>query len=456
MSRFLYLDCFSGISGDMAVGALCDLGVETAAVEAELRKLSLGKTHFRFERQIRQGINGLKFLVQEEEKAQAHTSHEQIRDLIGSSALSDFVRQRALAIFKRIALAEAKIHGVAIETVSFHEVGAIDSIADIVAACVALEVLGRPRLMVSPLREGRGWVDCAHGRFPLPAPATLEILRGTTLEQVDEPWESITPTGAAIAREFAESFGAMPRMEIECIGYGIGTRDLEVRPNVLRAVLGHLAPSSVNEIDSDTIIEIETNLDDLSPELTGAAMEHLLALGALDVTFTPVQMKKGRPGVQISVLCEPDLEQKIVHALLTETSAFGVRRNEKRRYKLERRFEKVETPFGEIVVKVGLLERRDCPGRARVRKFPRRGRAGQSTLASCPSGGVGGLQTAAATNYRSHSLTPPVAGFGDPGSATRERRSLPIHYPTAVTDPGYNCALTSRACVRHQRRSMFQ
>ena len=198
-----------------------------------------------------------------------------------------------------------------VETVGFHEVGAIDSIADIVGACIALEALGRPRVVVSPLREGRGWIDCAHGRFPLPAPATLEILRGVELELVDESWESITPTGAAIAREFAESFGPMPRMEIEKIGYGIGTRDLKERPNVLRAILGRAAESAPNDYETDTIIEIETNLDDLSPEITGAVMERLLALGALDVTLTPVQMKKNRPGVQLSVLCEPALEAKM-------------------------------------------------------------------------------------------------------------------------------------------------
>ncbi|MBA2433541.1 MAG: nickel pincer cofactor biosynthesis protein LarC [Chthoniobacterales bacterium] len=275
--------------------------------------------------------------------------------MIGSSALSDFVRQKALAVFERVALAEAKIHGVPLETVGFHEVGAIDSIADIVGACVALEVLGRPRVIVSPLREGRGWIDCAHGRFPLPSPATLEILRGIELELVDESWESITPTGAAIAREFAESFGPMPRMEIEKIGYGIGTRDLQERPNVLRAVLGRATETAPNEYETDTIIEIETNLDDLSPELTGAAMERLLALGALDVTLTPVQMKKNRPGVRFSVLCEPALESQIVRSILRETSAFGVRRSEKRRYKLERRFEKVQTAFGEITLKLGLL-----------------------------------------------------------------------------------------------------
>ncbi len=355
MTRILYLDCFSGISGDMTVGALCDLGVEPGKLEAELGKLSLGEMELRFERQSRQGINGVKFSVHEQGHVHGRR-HDQIRELIGGSRLSDFVRQRALAIFERIAIAEAKIHGVPVESVGFHEVGAIDSIADIVAVCVALEELGQPRVIVSPLREGRGWIDCAHGRFPLPAPATLEILRGVELELVDEPWESITPTGAAIARDFAESFGPMPRMEIEQIGYGIGTRELKERPNVLRAVLGRATETAPNDYETDAIVEIETNLDDFSPELAGAALERLLALGALDVTLTPVQMKKNRPGVRLSVLCEPALETKIVHLLLTETSAFGVRRSEKRRYKLERRFEQVQTAFGEITLKLGLLQ----------------------------------------------------------------------------------------------------
>ncbi len=355
MARTLYLDCFSGLSGDMLVGALCDLGVEPATIERELRKLrSLGATPLRFERQSRQGISGIKFTVDEAAApAHDHTHYREIRELIGGSALSDFVRQKALAIFERIAVAEGKIHDVELQAVAFHEVGALDSIADIVGACVALEALGQPRVLCAPLREGRGWIDCAHGRFPLPAPATLEILRGIALEQVDENWESITPTGAAIARESAESFGPMPRMEIERIGYGIGRRDLAVRPNVLRAVLGRAVAES---FATDSIVEIETNLDDLSPELTGAVMEKLLALGALDVTLTPVQMKKNRPGVQLSVLCEPALEQKVVHLILTETSAFGVRRSEKQRYKLERRFEQVTTLYGEVTLKLGLLD----------------------------------------------------------------------------------------------------
>jgi len=357
MTRTLYLDCFSGISGDMTVGALCDLGVGPGRIEAGLRKLSLGKTRIRFERQSRQGISGMKFLVEEPARISEHrhTHYREIRDLISRSDLSEFVRQKSLAIFERVAVAEAKIHGVAIESVIFHEVGAIDSIADIVGAGLALEELGCPRVLASSLREGRGWSECAHGRYPLPAPATLEILRGIAIEQVEEPWESITPTGAAIVRELAESFGPMPSMEIERIGYGVGTRDLTERPNVLRAVLGYAATSAPNEFATDTIVEIETNLDDLSPELTGAAMERMLALGALDVTLAPVQMKKDRPGVHLSVLCEPALEARLVRVLLTETSAFGVRRSEKRRYKLERRFEKVTTRLGDITIKLGVL-----------------------------------------------------------------------------------------------------
>lgn len=355
MDRMIYLDCFSGISGDMTVGALCDLGVEASILEIELQKLSLGGVT-RLERQSRQGISGLKFVVTGgDDERHAHTHYREIRERLERSGLSNFVRQKALAVFARIAEAEAKIHGVAVEAVAFHEVGAVDSIADIVGACVALEALGSPRVIASPLREGRGWIDCAHGRFPLPAPATLEILRGVTIEQADESWESITPTGAALAREFAEAFGPMPPMAIERVGYGVGTRDLPSRPNLLRAVLGHPAATSPNELESDTVVEIETNLDDLSPELTGLAVERLFALGALDVTLTPMLMKKQRPGVQLSVLCAPAQERKLVEAILRETSAFGVRRSEKRRYKLERRFQKVQTPFGEVEVKLGLM-----------------------------------------------------------------------------------------------------
>ena len=299
--KTLFLDCFSGISGDMTVGALVDLGVKPSTLEWELSKLDLGDFHMHFAREQRQQIEGVKFGIHEgaththaqDEPAHEHQhccghdhdhdhgpahhepaepdhshahehahdhdqgtevhdhehehhhhahgrSHGQIRALIEASELSPFVKKHALGIFQRIAVAEGKIHGMPAADVTFHEVGALDSIADIVCACVGLEALGVEKVFVSSLHEGRGTIECAHGTFPLPAPATLEILVGIPLSQIDEPHELITPTGAAIVAEFGASFGPMPRMKSEKIGYGVGTRHLDSRPNVLRAVLGEL------------------------------------------------------------------------------------------------------------------------------------------------------------------------------------------------------------------------
>ena len=315
--KILFLDCFSGISGDMTVGALVDLGVKPSTLEWELSKLDLGDFHMHFEREQRQNIEGVKFGIHEgaththaqdehehheccghehghehhahthepehehaheheghahahgeheehghphahehthdeahdhDHGAEVHThehhdhgrSHSQIRALIEASGLSPFVKAHALGIFRRIAVAEGKIHGQPPDDVTFHEVGALDSIADIVCACVGLEALGVEKVFISSLHDGRGTIECAHGTFPLPAPATMEILTGIPLGQIDEPHELITPTGAAIAAEFGAAFGPMPKMKTEKIGYGIGTRHLASRPNVLRAVLGEL------------------------------------------------------------------------------------------------------------------------------------------------------------------------------------------------------------------------
>ena len=300
--KVLYLDCISGISGDMTVGALVDLGVKPSTLEWELSKLDLGDFHMHFERAQRQHLEGVKFGIHEgaththdqdehehghdcghdheheehsheghshgeheqthehetqgtheshgsHEHEHAHDhdhdhehgrSHREIREMLEHSELSPFVKKRALAIFQRIAIAEGKIHGMPPEDVTFHEVGALDSIADIVLTCVGIEALGVERVLVSALNDGHGTIECAHGTFPLPAPATLEILHGIPLGQLDEPHELITPTGAAIVAEFGESFGLMPRISSERIGYGVGTRELASRPNVLRAVLGTL------------------------------------------------------------------------------------------------------------------------------------------------------------------------------------------------------------------------
>lgn len=399
--KVLYLDCISGISGDMTVGALTDLGVKPSTFEWELSKLDIGDFHMHFERKQSQGIEGVKFGIHEgaththaqDEESHGHEhrhhehgeecsheshgsqeshghghghehhhhgheethgrTHAEIRALIGKSDLTDFVKKHALGIFQRIAVAEGKIHGVAPEKVAFHEIGALDSIADIVLACVGIEQLGVEKIFVSPLGEGRGWIECAHGKFPIPSPATLEILAGIPLSQIDEEFEFITPTGAAIVAEFGASFGLMPQIKVEKIGYGLGTRQLPHRPNVLRAVIGEIDEKS-GGYETDTITRIETNIDDLSPEITGAAMDKLFAAGALDVFFTSIQMKKNRPAIQLTALCENADVPKIADLIFAETTSFGVRMDQVSRLKLDRKFETVKTEFGEVTVKLGL------------------------------------------------------------------------------------------------------
>jgi uncharacterized protein (TIGR00299 family) protein len=253
------------------------------------------------------------------------------------------------------------------EKVHFHEVGAVDSIVDIVGACIVLELLGKPRVLAAPVVEGTGWVDCAHGRFPVPAPATLAILgaRGIGVTQCAEPHELVTPTGAALLAEFVESFGPMQNLVAGKIGFGLGTRDNQTQPNVLRAVLGgeskvHSPKSTVKTTgnrnwETDTIAVLETNLDDVSGEILGHFVEAALAAGALDVFYTPIQMKKNRPGVLLTVLCAETDADKFSEMILRETSAFGVRRTMAERRKLRREFSKVKTPFGEVTLKIGRL-----------------------------------------------------------------------------------------------------
>src|SRR5947208_756680 len=293
----------------------------------------------------------------------------QIKELIQRSALSDWVKLKSIAVFHRIAVAEGKIHGLPPEQVHFHEVGAVDSIMDIVGACVALELLGKPRVLAAPVVEGAGFVDCAHGRFPLPAPATLAILgaRGVGVTQCDEPHELVTPTGAALLAEFVESFGPMQALVAARIGYGLGTRDNRTRPNVLRAVLGgmndstfHLQRSTSNaqghDWETDTVVVVETNLDDINAEILGHFVERAFAEGALDVFHTPIQMKKNRPGILLTVLCAYADADKFSELMLRETSAFGVRRYTTERRKLKREFATVKTAYGKVTVKVGKLD----------------------------------------------------------------------------------------------------
>ena len=393
--QILYFDCFSGISGDMTVGALRDLGVEESIFHNAIAALGLeNEIHVHFERAQRQNISGAKFHVHSHDAhshdahshdahshdahshdahshdahshgAHSHDAHSphhhgrtyrEIRELLERSTLTAEVKVRAQSVFRRVAVAEAKIHGIAVEEIGFHEVGAADSIGDIVAACAGIEALGPVRIEASVLVEGTGWIECAHGRFPLPAPATLEILTGIPIRQVDEAVEFITPTGAALLAEYATRFGPMSEMQIERTGYGVGTRDTPPRPNVLRAILGTSCDHARHdEAETDEISQIETNLDDITPELAGAAMQSLFKAGALDVFFTPAQMKKNRPGFVLTVLCRPELADEMARLLLTETSAFGVRIHSARRQKLRCDFRDVVTPYGPVRIKLGYL-----------------------------------------------------------------------------------------------------
>jgi uncharacterized protein (TIGR00299 family) protein len=394
--KTLYLDLFSGISGDMFIGALIDLGVDARQLEQELGKLALNGYHLHVSRGHKGSIEGVKFDVHLEDEhdhahshththshSSAHTTHAhghshssahghshahehehsrnfaEIKRLLQQSLLSDWVKAKALAVFQRIAVAEGKIHGLPPDQVHFHEVGAVDSIVDIAGACIALELLGKPRVLAGAVVEGNGWIDCAHGRLPIPSPATLAILgaRGIPLTQCDEPHELVTPTGAALLAELVETFGPMRGLVARKIGFGLGTRENRTRPNIVRAILGETAESAgAHDWQTDTIAVLETNLDDISAEILGHFVEQALAAGALDVFHTPIQMKKNRPGVLLTVLCAEAEADQFTELLLRETSSFGVRRYLAERRKLGREFMTVSTPYGEVTVKIGRLD----------------------------------------------------------------------------------------------------
>jgi uncharacterized protein (TIGR00299 family) protein len=315
----------------------------------------------------------IQFVEDHEHHGHTHThEHGQsrnfrdIKKLIRQSALSDWVKQKSIAVFERIAIAEGKIHGQPPEQVHFHEVGAVDSIVDIVGACVALEKLGKPRVLASAVVEGTGWIHCAHGRFPIPAPATLAILgaRGASLTQCNEPHELVTPTGAALLAEFVERFGPMQGLVAEKIGFGLGTRDNQTRPNVLRAILGseskveNTKSKVAHDWESDTVAVVEANLDDINPEILGHFVEKAIDRGALDVFHTPIQMKKNRPGVLLTVLCAAAEADSFAELILRETTSFGVRRHIAERRKLRREFATVRTQHGEVKIKLGKLDGR--------------------------------------------------------------------------------------------------
>lgn len=373
--RIAYFDCFSGISGDMTLGALVDSGVDPAAIRGAVESLGLG-AGLEFEAVRRGGFRATHARVNApHEHAHRHLHHvEAILDKAGLPPRQDELARR---IFRKLGEAEARAHGIDLKKVHFHEVGAIDSIVDIVGAAVGLDLLGVDRIEASPLPPGRGSVTAAHGRMPLPAPGTAELLRGIPLAESTADFEQTTPTGAAILATACERFGPLPAMTIESIGLGAGTADPPGLANVVRLFVGRAATPA----GSDRVWVLETNLDDLPGEVVGHATAQLMAAGALDAFVTPILMKKNRPGVMITVLCDESSIPALEEVLFRETTTLGVRRHAVSRHKLQRKPATVETPFGPVLGKLGWLEGRppqfspeydDCARVARERDVPLR------------------------------------------------------------------------------------
>jgi uncharacterized protein (TIGR00299 family) protein len=353
--KIAYFDCFSGISGDMVLGALADAGAPLERIEAELRKLSVAGWSIAAERVKRKGLAATKVNVTSGEQ-HLHRGLAEILGIIERAGLPERVAARASAIFRRLGEAEAKVHDLPVERVHFHEVGAVDAIVDIVGACAGFELLGLEEFYCSPLNVGGGRVETAHGTLPVPAPATAELLRGAPSYSTGIERELVTPTGAAIVATLCRSFGPMPPMQAQAVGYGAGTAELSAQPNVLRIFVGEAAEKTAGAGFDELVAVIETNVDDMNPQLYGYFAERALAAGALDVFAAPVQMKKGRPGQHVTVLCAPAAANAIVELLFRETTTIGVRITEARRRTLVRESVEVATPLGPVRMKVARLD----------------------------------------------------------------------------------------------------
>jgi uncharacterized protein (TIGR00299 family) protein len=400
--RIAYLECFSGMSGDMFLGALVDAGVPPRTLEDTVSALKIG-ARLEFSRVVRSGISATKVDVwvdgekdspreqywEKQEHSHSlsheHPGHEdahhghthshtgetrtgvsaphehgrgltEIRQIISATTISESAKKTAMAIFEALGRAEAKIHNTSLESVHFHEVGAVDAIVDIVCAAVGAEALAVDQIICSPLNVGGGMVKCAHGTFPVPAPATVELLADAPVYSSGVQAELVTPTGAAIVKTLASRFAAFPEMKILKSAYGAGSRDLPGHPNVVRLTIGESAANAIaTPTASETISVLEASLDDLNPQVFGYVMDRLLEEGALDVFAMPVQMKKNRPGTMVTVLCKPEDASQFTKLLFMETTTLGVRRREETRQTLARRWEKVQTSWGEVRIKIGSM-----------------------------------------------------------------------------------------------------
>ncbi|HEX8565118.1 MAG TPA: nickel pincer cofactor biosynthesis protein LarC [Pyrinomonadaceae bacterium] len=353
--KTLYFDCFAGASGDMILGALVALGIDRVTLIEHLKLLNLEGWQIEFSTVDRSGIsaNFARVTVPHEHQ---HRHLHTIVKIISDSGLSETVKKRAIQIFTKLAEAEARVHGIAVEKVHFHEVGAMDAILDVVGACVGFEMLGVERFVSSKLNVGSGFVRMAHGNFPIPPPAVVELLKEkrAPVYSTEITGELLTPTGAAIISTVCEEFGVFEDFQIEKTGYGAGSREYKDFPNVLRLILGETNDEqrTTNNEQIEKLTLLETNIDDLSPEISGFVLERAFAAGALDVWFAPIVMKKSRPAVLISILCRAEDKEKFLQLLFRETSTLGVRETEIKRHALPRETVWVETVFGAIDVKV--------------------------------------------------------------------------------------------------------
>ncbi len=359
--KILYFDCFSGISGDMVLGAMADAGVDIKSIKKELKKLDLKGYDLKVSRVKRKGIKGTKLdVIVDEKKHLHHTSYKDIKRMIERSRLSQRVKEDSLSIFKNIAEAEAKIHRTSVDNVHFHEVGAVDSIVDVVGAAICINILNPDIILSSPINTGMGMVKTEHGILPVPAPATAEMLKGFPSYSSDIRFELATPTGVGIITTIAKARNTIPNMKTSAIGYGAGSKDFTDSPNLLRIMIGETTPSTplfkkggMGGFEQDSITVIESNIDDMNPQFYDQIMNRLFKEGALDVFLTPIIMKKNRPAVKITLISEIDNANNLVDILLSETTSFGLRMYKTERVKLKREMKVIKTEYGNAKVKIG-------------------------------------------------------------------------------------------------------
>jgi pyridinium-3,5-bisthiocarboxylic acid mononucleotide nickel chelatase len=348
--RIAYFDCFSGISGDMLVGALLDGGLDFEYLKSEIDKLGLD-VEIKAEKVVKQNISSTQFTVIFED--QKHHRHlKDLNALVENTPIDDEIKDKAKEVFLKIARAEAKIHNMPLEKVHFHEIGAIDTIVDVVAALTGFKKLGIEKVFCSRLNVGSGFVTFSHGKFPVPAPATAEILKGVPSYSTNSEGELVTPTGAAIITTLTGNFGNMPLMQTESVGYGAGSKDFG-HPNVLRVYIGQAAD---NEQQGNEIIVIETNIDDMNPQWYDHIIDRLYAGEALEVFITTIQMKKNRPGVKLTVLSEPEKKEQLIRIIFQETTSIGIRMRRESRETLVRESKVLNTPYGKVNAKVSSYE----------------------------------------------------------------------------------------------------